>query len=81
MCHLAWAYPCWSKVSTLVLEIVREMGRNIRKTLYKCIKAHIYKEKCNKLRNAARAPHLFSKIIVDKGFCFKCWCRWIAYNC
>ena len=38
-------------VHALVLAIVREMGRNTRRTLYKCIKVHIYKEKMSKIDN------------------------------
>ena len=51
-------------VHALVLAIVREMGRNTRKTLYKCIKVQIYKEKCQKLTITARKPTVIFMLIL-----------------
>ena len=47
--------------SPLVLAIVIEMGRYTRNTLYKCIKACIYKEKCNTLTR----KHIYLFSIFD----------------
>ena len=46
-------------MQALVLAIVREMGRNTRKTLYKCIKVHIYKEQMSKIDNKHKENHSY----------------------
>ena len=43
----------------LVFAIVREMGRNTRITLYKCLEVHIYNEQMSKIDNYQKENHSY----------------------